>query len=239
MSKSDAETIIKDVLRQGRDRLSEHEAKQVLQAYGIPVTLERVVQTDDELAKVTKSFNWPVVLKIDSPDILHKTEAGLVRLNCENLQQARVAFSEIMEGARKYNAQARLNGVLVQEMVKDCTECIIGMKKDKQFGPAIAFGLGGIFVEVFEDVALRVAPLTEKDAAQMIRETKGYKILAGTRGRPKADVAAVEDILLKVSRMSLELEDYLAEIDINPLMVGPDGVGAKAVDALMLLTPRK
>jgi acyl-CoA synthetase (NDP forming) len=114
-------------------------------------------------------------------------------------------------------------------------ECIVGMKRDAQFGPSLLFGLGGIFVEVFEDVAIRVAPLRDADAAAMIRETKGYRLLAGARGRPKADVAAIEDVLLKMSRLSLDLESYLVEVDVNPLMVGAEGQGAKAADALMLL----
>lgn len=237
MSKSQAEAIIKQVLQQGRTSLSEHEAKGVLEAYGIPVTKELVVKTTDELAEALKSFALPVVLKVDSPDILHKTEAGLVKLNLRTMDEATAAFADIMERARQYNPRARINGVLLQEMVTDCTECIVGVKRDQQFGPAIAFGLGGIFVEVFEDVALRVAPLTERDASEMIRETKGYKILAGARGRPKADIAAVEDVLLKVSQLSLDLEACVSEIDINPLMVCAEGRGAKAVDALIVLSP--
>lgn len=237
MSKSKAEAIINEVMRQGRSSLSEHEAKGILGAYGIPVTRETVVRTREELGEALQAFDLPVVLKIDSPDILHKTEAGLVKLGCQTPDEAAAAFAEIVERARTQYPKATINGVLLQEMVTDCTECMVGMKRDPQFGPAIAFGLGGIFVEVFEDVALRVAPLSERDASEMIRETKGYKILAGARGRPKADVAAVESILLKLSQLSLDLEAYVSEIDINPLMVCAEGKGAKAVDALILLSP--
>jgi acyl-CoA synthetase (NDP forming) len=224
----------------GRTTLSEHEAKQVLSAYGIPVTAETVVCTPDELDEALEAYCFPVVLKIDSPDILHKTEAGLVVLGCATPEEARGAFDHIRRTAAERFPTARANGVLVQEMVGGAVaECIVGMKKDPQFGPTVLFGLGGIFVEVFGDVALRVSPLGPEDAAEMIRETRGFKLLDGARGRPKAAVAAIEDVLLKMSRLALDLEPYLAEIDINPLMVGPDGErearAAVAADALILL----
>ena len=231
-----ARAVIDDALARGQNSLSEHEAKQVLEAYGIPVTRERLAVRADQLPAVLAEFELPVVLKIDSPDILHKTEAGLVALGCDTAERVAVEFARILEGANERYPQADIHGVLIQETVTGSTaECIVGMKKDAQFGPTVLFGLGGIFVEVFEDVAIRVAPLSDADAAAMIRETKGYKLLAGARGRPKADVAAIEDVLLKMSRLSLDLEPYLSEIDVNPLMVGAEGQGAKAADALMLL----
>jgi acyl-CoA synthetase (NDP forming) len=233
---------IEAALARGQKVLSEHQAKQVLAAYGIPVTKERLVQDAGELPGALADLGFPVVLKIDSPDILHKTEAGLVALGCRTAAEAQAAFERISRDAREHFPEALINGVLVQEMVTGAVaECIVGMKKDPQFGPTILFGLGGIFVEVFEDVALRVAPLTPVDAAEMIRETKGFKLLTGARGRPKADLAAIEDVLLKMSRLALELEPYLAEVDINPLMAGPANEAGepstKAVDALMLLDP--
>ena len=231
--------VIQAALASGRKNLSEHEAKQVLAAYGIPVTQERLATTVEELWAALASFEFPVVLKVDSPDILHKTEAGLVVLGCGSAEDARAAFERIMGQAKEHFPAALINGVLVQEQVSSAAECIVGMKVDPQFGPTIMFGLGGIFVEVFEDVALRVAPLTRADAAGMIRETKGYKILAGARGRAKADVAAIEDVLLKMSALAIDLEPYLAEIDINPLMVGPEGRGVKAADALILLADQR
>jgi acyl-CoA synthetase (NDP forming) len=231
-----ARAVIDDALARGQNSLSEHEAKQVLEAYGIPVTRERLAVRADQLPAVLAEFELPVVLKIDSPDILHKTEAGLVALGCDTAERVAVEFARILEGANERYPQADIHGVLIQETVTGSTaECIVGMKKDAQFGPTVLFGLGGIFVQVFEDVAIRVAPLRDADAAAMIRETKGYKLLAGARGRPKADVAAIEDVLLKMSRLSLDLEPYLSEIDVNPLMVGAEGQGAKAADALMLL----
>jgi acetyltransferase len=237
--KSDAgRLVIEAALAQGRGALSEHEGKRVLEAYGIPVTREQLVTGADQLVTALRTFEFPVVLKIDSPDILHKTEAGLVALSCQNYQEAESAYERIISRAWQHSPEAAINGVLVQEMVVDClAECIVGMKKDPQFGPTILFGLGGIFVEVFGDMSLRVAPVTEADARAMIRETKGYKILAGARGRAKADVAAIEDVLLRMSRLALDLEPYLLEIDINPLMVGPEGRSCKAADALVVLDP--
>ena len=228
--------VIEAALAQGRRTLSEHEAKQVLAAYGIPVTIELLLTDPAGLPEIMSTFQTPVVLKIDSPDILHKTEAGLVDLGCQTAQDARVSFQRILARARERYPEATINGILIQEMVTGCVaECIVGMKKDPQFGPTILFGLGGIFVEVFGDVALRVAPLSGADAAEMVRETKGYKLLTGARGRAKADVAAIEDVLLGMSRLALDLEPYITEIDINPLMVLEEGRRAKAADALILL----
>lgn len=238
--RNQALAVIDAALARGQKALSEHEAKQVLAAYGIPVTAEKLIRDAGELRGALGALEFPVVLKIDSPDILHKTEAGLVALGCRTAADAEAAFERISRGARERLPEALINGVLVQEMVTGAVaECIVGMKKDPQFGPTILFGLGGIFVEVFEDVALRVAPLTPRDAAEMIRETKGVKLLTGARGRPKADLTAIEDVLLKMSTLALDLEPYLTEIDINPLMAGPAEAGGKpravAVDALMLL----
>jgi acyl-CoA synthetase (NDP forming) len=231
--------LITSILKQGRCRLSEHEAKRVLHAYGIPVTQEQVVHTSDELTAALQCFSWPVVLKVDSPDILHKTEAGLVVLGCQNLEEAQAAYIRIVQRAQSCRPEAKIDGVLVQEMIADATECIVGMRRDEQFGPTLMFGLGGIFVEVFQDVTLRVAPLTPEDAEQMVKGIRGYEILAGARGRAPANVDAIEDVLLKMSRLALDLDEYVAEIDVNPLMVGSSGRAAKAADALMLLSARR
>lgn len=235
-----ARAVIETALARGQRSLSEHEAKLVLEAYGIPVTREQLVTSVDQLAAVLPAFELPVVLKIDSPDILHKTEAGLIAMGCETAEAAVAEFHRIFRQAAERCPRAVVNGILVQEMVTGSTaECIVGMKKDSQFGPTVLFGLGGIFVEIFEDVALRVAPLTEVDAAAMIREIKGFRLLAGARGRPKGDIVAIEDVLLKMSRLALDLEPYLLEIDVNPLMVGSETRGVVAADALIQLdTPR-
>ena len=234
-SRSAAMAIINKVIAEGRFSLSEHEGKGVLSAYGIPVTREKMVQSSGELAKVLKDFSLPVAMKVDSPDILHKTEAGIIRLNVSSAAEATAVYEELMEKAHRYNPQARINGVLVQEMVTDSVECLIGVSHDPQFGPTVTFGLGGIFVEVMKDVSLRVAPLTERDATRMIRHIKGYKILEGVRGQTPRDITAIRDAILKVSQMAMDLSDVIAEVDINPLMVGAEGKGVKAVDALIVL----
>ena len=182
-----ATPVIEAALAAGRLVLSEHEAKRVLSAYGVPVTAETLVKDIAGLGQALAALSFPVVLKIDSPDILHKTEAGLVVLGCTSADDARSSFERIMARAAASFPAAVINGVLVQEMVADpVAECIVGMKKDPQFGPTVMFGLGGIFVEVFGDIVLRVAPLSAGDAAEMIRDTKGYKLLTGARGRLKA-----------------------------------------------------
>jgi acyl-CoA synthetase (NDP forming) len=231
-----AKSIIAAARGRGQTCLSEHEAKEVLKLYGIPVTREVVVTKVDALAEALDAFEFPVVLKVDSPDILHKTEAGLVSLGCASADEAEVEFLRIMTRSRERYPTATINGVLVQEMVTaPVAECIVGAKKDAQFGPTVLFGLGGIFVEVFEDVSLGVAPLSREDAASLIREIKGFKILSGARSRPKADVGAAEDVVLKLSRLALDLEREISEIDVNPLMVLPEGQGVMAVDALIVL----
>jgi acetyltransferase len=145
------------------------------------------------------------------------------------------AYHGIIGNSKRYAPHAKIRGVLVQEMVKEGREVIVGMSHDPQFGPVIMFGLGGIFVEVFNDVSLRIVPLTRTDAEDMMKEVKGYKILEAFRGKPEADVEGIIDILLKVSRMAIDLGDVISEIDINPLMVLDKGKGVKAVDALIVL----
>ena len=214
--------------------LTEHQGKQLMAAYDIPITDEAVATTADEAVQIAARIGGPLAMKIDSPDILHKTEAGGLKLNIEGDEAVRAAYNEIMTNARNYNAEARLSGVLVQEMVKGGTEVIVGVNNDPQFGPTIMFGLGGIFVEILKDVALRVAPIGHADAMEMIEEIKGYKVLAGARGKAKMDIAAIADVLVKVSNMALELEDEVAELDINPLLVLPEGQGARVADALII-----
>lgn len=214
--------------------LTEHQGKQLLALYGIPTPAEEVATSADEAATIAERVGYPVVMKIDSPDIQHKTEAGGLKLNITDADQARVTFQEILGNARSYKPDARLSGVLVQHMVPKGTEVIIGVNNDPQFGPTLMFGLGGIFVEILKDVVLRVAPITEAEAQQMIREIKGYKVLAGARGRPPADVAAIAEVLVKVSRLAVDLEDRIAELDINPLIVLDEGQGACIADALVI-----
>ncbi len=213
--------------------LSESEGKRILASCGIAVVTDKVAATADEAIQIAREIGFPVVLKVDSPDIIHKTEAGGVKLNIQSPEGVRNAYAEIMEKAKDYNPNARINGISVQEMAPAGVEVIVGGKRDPVFGPTVLFGLGGIYVEVMRDVALRVAPLSKDDAADMVREIKGFKILEGVRGRPPADIEAIQDVILKVSAL-LENCPQINEIDINPLLVYPRGKGARAVDALVL-----
>jgi len=215
--------------------LSEHQSKELLKLYGISVTIERLVNSSQEAISVAKEIGFPVVLKIDSPDILHKSEADVIRLGISSREEIVTCYEELIENAVRYDSQARINGVVVQEMIQGGTEVITGMTLDPQFGPTIAFGLGGIFVEVLKDISLRVTPLSESDVKFMVREIKGYPILNGIRGKARADIEAVEELLLKLSRLAEDWKDYIAEIDINPLIVFDEGQGLKALDALVVL----
>jgi acetyltransferase len=214
--------------------LTEMAGKQLLALYGIPVTQERMVTSAAEAARAAQEIGFPVVMKIVSPQITHKTEAGGVVLNVAQADQARAAFERIMHNARQSNAQAALQGVSVQEMVQGGRETIIGMTTDPQFGPGIVFGLGGIFVEVLYDTVLRVPPLDADEAHEMIDGLKGAAMLKGVRGQKPADRSAIVEVLLKFSQMCLDLRSVVQEIDINPLLVLEMGQGAKAVDCLVV-----
>ncbi len=227
--------IEKGLQKLGRKILSENESKELLSRYGILSTEEALAGSSEEAAKIAAKMGYPVVLKVDSPDIPHKTEANVIKIGISNQSELIDAYKNIMSNAKTYAPQAKIRGVLVQEMVSGAREVIVGLSYDPQFGPVIMFGLGGIFVEVFKDVSLRTAPLTRTDAEEMIREVKGYKTLKEFRGKPEADVKGIVDVLMKVSRLATDLGDVLSEIDINPLMVLDKGKGVKAADALVVL----
>lgn len=231
-----AEASARALLSETGRTLTENQGKKLFAMYDIPVTREEVATSESHAAGIAERIGYPLAMKIDSPDILHKTEAGGLKLNLGTREEVTAAYSEIMANARCYDPDAHLNGVLVQEMVIGGTEVIVGVNNDPQFGPTVMFGLGGIFVEILKDVALRVAPLARQDALSMISEIKGYKVLAGARGRPRADIDAIADVLVKVSRMVMELEDLVAELDINPLLVLPEGQGVRVADALVIKT---
>jgi acetyltransferase len=178
-----------------------------------------------------------VVLKIDSPDILHKSEAKVIRLDVSSKKEILQFYDEILKDAEKYDPDAKINGILVQEMTRNGTEVMIGMSQDPQFGPTIAFGMGGIYVEILKDISLRVAPLTKFDAEQMVSEIKGYPILQGIRGKKRSDIEAIVDVLLRVARLAEDCKNTISEIDINPLIVFDEGQGVKALDALVVKTP--
>lgn len=223
------------LLASGRDALTEHEGKQLLAAWGIPVTEERCATTVEEALAAAREIGYPVVVKVDSPNILHKTEAGALRVGIGDEGALRRAYDDILRNARRYAPAATINGVLVQEMVAGGTEVIVGITQDAQVGPTLLFGTGGIFVEVFNDVVLRTCPIARGDAHAMVRQVAGSRLLQGFRGQPKGDISALEDVLMRVSDLAVNLSDRVQEIDINPLVVLPEGRGVKALDALVAL----
>lgn len=223
---------LKELLKPG-ETLSESSAKAVLKKYGIPVTREARAGSTDEAVSRAREMGYPVVLKVDSPDIPHKTEAGALRLNLQNDGEVRAGYVEIINNALNYKPDARIYGVSVQEMLPGGTEVIVGVTRDPVFGPVIMFGLGGIFVEVLKDVSFRVAPVSPGDARDMIEEIRGIGVLKGVRGKPPADVDAIVDVILKVSALVTDYRDSIEELDINPLVVYPKG--AIAADAMLVV----
>jgi acetyltransferase len=218
----------------GGKPLVEREAKHLLSLYGIPVTQERLVTTADDAVAAAREMGYPVVLKVESPDILHKTEAGGVMLNLADDNAVREGVDQIVANARAYMPEADISGVLVQQMVSGGRELILGMTQDPTFGPAIAVGLGGIFVEILKDVQLGVPPLTDAMSRDMISRLRGKAILEGTRGEAASDIDAVVDVLGRFSQLCLDLRDDVAEIDINPLLVFEEGKGACVLDCLIV-----
>jgi acetyltransferase len=212
--------------------LSEFQCKQVLAAYGIPTAREGLAASAGEAVDLANRIGFPVVLKIQSPEIIHKTESGGVKTGLRSDDEVTTAYNEIMENARKHAPQARIDGVLVQEMLKGGIEVIVGSVEDPVFGHAVMFGLGGIFVEALKDVSFRIAPLSRQDAVEMIKEIKGHKVLEGLRGKPPVDLEALAGVILKVSDLVTEYGEYIKELDINPLFAYPDGV--IAVDAAVI-----
>jgi len=212
--------------------LLETEAKKLLREYGIPVPSFKLVKSEDEITGLAKEIIFPIVMKIVSPDIIHKTDAGGVKLNIKDETEARLAYQGIISKAKKYNKEAQIEGVIVYSMVPQGTEIIIGMMKDPHFGPVAMFGLGGIFVEILKDISFRILPIVERDAEEMISEIKGYKILKGIRGEGPKDIKAIKNLLLKISQLALENPE-ISEIDLNPIFVFEKGL--QLIDARMIL----
>jgi acyl-CoA synthetase (NDP forming) len=211
--------------------LLETEAKELLREYGIPVPDFKLIKTEDEIDKITEKFSYPLTMKIVSPDILHKSDAGGVKLNIQDEREAKLAYQEIIFNAKKYNKEAKISGIIAYSMIPQGTEIIIGMMKDPHFGPVIMFGLGGIFVEILKDISFRILPLEERDAEEMISEIKGYQILKGIRGEEPKDIEAIKDLLLKISQLTLENPE-IKEIDLNPIFVFEKAL--QVVDARMI-----
>ncbi len=221
--------VLEKALREERTTLSEHESKELLRAYDIPVTREMVVHDQQGLIDATEKIGFPVVIKAVAPNLTHKTERGLVRVDVRNDQEALEAFQGITNQLKDDS-----RAVLVQEMVKGERELVVGLTRDVQFGPCVMFGLGGIFTEILKDVSFRVAPIEVQDALDMMQEIKARKILEAVRGMPAADLDQLADILVKVGNIGVEQEN-IKEIDLNPVILA--GSMPIAVDALVVLTP--
>jgi acyl-CoA synthetase (NDP forming) len=219
--------------KDGRTVLTEIESKQVLAAAGIPVAEAHLATTPEDAAKAAKKVGFPVVIKVVSPDITHKSDVGGVRIGLQSTKEVIAAFEGMLDAVREAQPKARIDGVAVQHMAPAAIEVIIGMSKDPQFGPVLMFGLGGVLVEVLKDVAFRIVPLEPRDARQMVREIKGYPVLEGARGRDAADIAALESLILKLSEF-VEANPQVEELDLNPVFVYSDGV--IAVDARIVVS---
>ncbi len=228
------QALFEQARREGRVSLGEADARTILQAYGFPVPPSRLAATPEEAIEAADEMGYPVALKIASPDILHKTDVGGVRLNLGSPVDVRDAFDLIVYRAARYVPGARIWGCMVQKMVPPGREILIGVSRDPQFGPLVAFGLGGIYVEALKDVVFRVAPFSRQEAEEMIREIRSYPLLEGVRGEPSADHAAMADALCRVSQLVTDFPE-IVELDINPLMVFEEGRGAMALDMRLVL----
>lgn len=218
--------------REGRKSLLETEAKTICTECGIPVTRFQLAKTEEEAVKHAEQMGYPIVLKIVSPDVIHKSDIGGVMVDLKDSQAIRNGYNQILKIVQKHNPNAKIAGILVQEMAPPATEVIVGATKDPQFGPAVMFGLGGIFVEVLKDVTFRIAPITQDDAYEMITEVKAYPLLKGYRNTPPADIKAITEILLNVSKLVTHCPK-IKEMDLNPIIVYEKG--AKTVDARIIL----
>lgn len=231
-AKKECAKIIANARSEGRNSLFEHEAKQLLSAHGAPVSLDRLAKTEDEAASIASDLGYNVAMKLVSPDILHKSDAGGVKLKLMNEEQVRSAFSEIMQNAEEYKPGADIKGCILARMAGEGAEVIIGTKVDDQFGPIVMFGLGGILVEVVKDVSFRVLPVSRYWAQSMIDEIKSSVILDGVRGRPPCDKKAIGKLIKTVSEV-IEAYPQIHEMDLNPVIAHEDGL--TIVDARIIL----
>jgi acyl-CoA synthetase (NDP forming) len=225
-------SIFDQVKKEGRSILTEFESKRILRQAGISVVDTKLAKTQKEAVSFSQKIGFPVALKIASPEVIHKSDSGGVKLSINNATEVKKAYDEIFKKVRKQYPDAVVHGVSVQKMIRPGTEVIVGTSKDPQFGPVIMFGLGGIFVELLKDVSFRVIPVERKDAQQMIEEIKGYPLLQGYRGKEPASISALVEIILKISKW-IEGNPQIKELELNPLFAFRDKV--VAVDARIIL----
>ncbi len=231
-----ASQVFERVRDEGRVSIGDSEARDIMESYGLRIPRSAIASTPEEAARIAAEIGFPVVLKIASPDILHKTDVGGVKLGLDSASDVRDAYELMVYRATRYLPEARIWGCLVQEMApRGGTEVLVGMNRDPQFGPLVTFGLGGIYVETLKDVTFRIAPFSAKEAEEMLAEIRAHTLLDGVRGQPPLDKQAIVSTLVRINQM---VQDYpeIAELDINPLVVYPQGQGAIAIDMRLILS---
>jgi acetyltransferase len=226
--------VFSRVRSEGRITIGDFEARSILQAYGLRIPQSEIAEDPDRAVEIATNIGYPVVLKIASPDILHKTDVGGVKVGLSNEEEVRDAFELMVYRAERYLPEARILGCLVQQMVPSGLEVLVGMNRDPQFGPLVTFGLGGIYVETLKDVTFRIAPFSPLEAGEMLSEIRAHALLDGVRGKPAADKEAIIDCLLRMGQLVVDFPE-ITELDINPLMVYSNGQGAVAIDMRLAL----
>jgi len=230
--------IVREILEkaqsQHRSHLPEYEASQILQAYGLPTVQGKIAQSKSEAAAFAEEIGFPVVMKVASDEIVHKSDIGGVILNVRDTEEVETSYDTIVENVRKVQINGALQGILVEKMVPDGEEVILGIKQDNTFGPVVMFGLGGVFVEVLKDVKFRVAPVTTDNAWRMIENVKGYKLLTGFRGKNPRDIDSIVECIGRLSQLAIDFPE-IQELDINPLIVRDAGEGCFVADARIML----
>jgi acetyltransferase len=228
--------VIDRVRSEGRVTIGDAEAREIQTAYGLKIPASKLAATPEEAIKIANEIGYPVVLKIASPDILHKTDVGGVRVGLQNATELQDAFELMVYRANRYIPEAHIWGCQVQEMVPaGGIEILVGMNRDPQFGPLVTFGLGGIYVETLKDVTFRIAPFSQEEAQAMLKEIRTHALLDGVRGQPPVDKAAIVDTLLRIGQLVQDFPE-IVELDINPLIVYPEGQGAISIDMRLVLS---
>jgi 4-hydroxybutyryl-CoA synthetase (ADP-forming) len=229
VDKQKVKDILLDVKKQGRSNLLEEEGYEVLKAYGFPVPTSILVNGENDAVNASNSIGYPVVMKISSKDVIHKSDSGGVRVGLKNDAEVKDAFNLILSNVKDRHPDADIKGVLVQEMITRSRETILGSKQDKLFGPLLMFGLGGIYVEILKDVNFRLAPISEPEAKDMVNSIKTIDLLKGARGERPSDLSSIVDCLLRLSQLVVDFPE-IEEFDINPLLVLEEGKGSRVVD---------
>ena len=238
VDKGRASKVIKKALEEGKTALTPSEASEVAAAYGIPVLEKPLARSAEEAVELAEKVGFPVVLEVESPHVVHKTDIGAIKIDLKTPREVKDAYAEIMENVKRRAPGAEIRGIIVRKMAPEGREVIVGMHRDPVFGPLIMFGSGGILVELIKDVSFRVAPISLEEAKEMIKETKAYKLLKGFRGEPEADIGVVVDTIIRVGKLALDF-DAISDIDINPFFVYEKGKGGLAVDVKVLLKKKE